>query len=194
MKTTLRLFAIMTVLLLAAGCRTENVPPANESAPPVNERIPETVRVKQTAPAEHRGRTPQDTADHLAELAIRVPQVRRASAVVFGRYTLVGIDVDPELDRGRVGTVKYTVAEALNEDPLGAHALVTADPDLTQRIRELGDSIRRGHPVAGLMKELGEIAARIAPQPSKETERREQAPGKLNQERLNQNRNAKPRS
>jgi YhcN/YlaJ family sporulation lipoprotein len=193
MKTTVRLFAMLAAMLTAAGCVTENVPPANESAPPMEKRIPETVRVKQTAPQAPRNLSPQAVADRLVEIALSVPQVSGASAIVFGRYTLVGIDVDPELDRGRVGTLKYTVAEALHEDPQGARALVTADPDLVQRIRELGDSIRRGHPVAGLMEELGEIAARIAPQPSKETERKEEPPDKLNQERLNQDRGARPR-
>jgi hypothetical protein len=43
------------------------------------------------------------------------------------------------------------------------------------------------------MEELAEIAARIAPLPSRETEKSEQKPDKINQERLNQSRRAPAR-
>jgi YhcN/YlaJ family sporulation lipoprotein len=190
MTWKMKFMGIFAALLVLTGCQQENKPPANQSAPPSSKKIPQTVEVKQTAPEPKRDQSPQAKADRLARLAMQMPNVKSASAVVMGKYTLVGIIVDPTLERGRVGTVKYTVAQALKEDPQGANALVTADPALTQRIRELSDHIRHGHPIGGLMDELSEIANRIAPQPSRETERNEQAPDKMNQERLNQNRRA----
>jgi YhcN/YlaJ family sporulation lipoprotein len=193
MTWKLKWIGLLAALLVLTGCQQENKPPANQSAPPSGKKIPQTVEVKQTAPEPKRDQSPQAKADRLAQLAMQVPNVKSASAVVMGKYTLVGIVLDPTLDRGRVGTIKYTVAQALKEDPLGANALVTADPALTQRIRELSEHIRQGHPVGGLMNELAEIANRIAPQPSRETERTEQAPNKMNQERLNQSRQAPAR-
>lgn len=88
--------------------------------------------------------------------------------------------------------MKYSVAEALKEDPQGANALVTADPDLVQRIRELSDDINKGRPLSGLTDELAEIAGRISPQPSKETRKREETPSRTDQEEQNQTRNPKP--
>lgn len=106
------------------------------------------------------------TADRLANLATRVPGVSQATVIVVGPYTLVGIDVNKKLDRGRVGTIKYSVAQALKKDPRGKNALITADVDIVQRLRELNQEIARGKPMSGIMDELAEIAGRIAPQPS----------------------------
>lgn len=178
--------------IILIGCQPANKPPANQSAPPPGQRIPHTQRVKQTAPQPDRDRSPQAVADRLVQIATNVPQVRNATAISLGRYSVVGIDVDPTLDRGRVGTIKYTVAQALQEDPQGSNAIVTADVDIVQRIRELNQDIRNGRPMAGVMEELAEIVARIAPQPSKEVKKREEDPTKVNQERLNQTRNAVP--
>lgn len=182
------------LLLTLVGCQPANQPPANESAPPRGERIPETVRVRQTAPQHRVDKSPQAVAQRMVNIAASVPQVRNATAISLGKYTIVGIDVDPTLDRGRVGTLKYTVAQALQEDPQGSRALVTADVDLVQRIRELNEDLKNGRPIGGIMEELAEIAARISPQPSKEVKKREEAPSKVNQERLNQTPDASPRS
>jgi YhcN/YlaJ family sporulation lipoprotein len=171
--------------LLLVGCQPANKPPGGESAPPARHSIPETVRVKQTAPEPTRDRNPQAIAERMVKLAVGIPQVRGASAISLGPYTLVGIDVDPTLDRGRVGTVKYTVAQALHEDPQGTNALVTADVDLVARIRSLSHDLKNGRPVAGILEELAEIAGRIVPQPSRETKKREEPAGKVNQQRIN---------
>jgi len=83
---------------------------------------------------------------------------------VFGNTAIVGIDVSGNLDASEVGTIKYAVAEALRNDPYGVHAIVTADMDLYQRIRELSRQIKDGKPVAGLANELADIVGRIMPQ------------------------------
>jgi YhcN/YlaJ family sporulation lipoprotein len=103
-------------------------------------------------------------SNHLEKLARGVAGVQGANCVVFGRYAIVGIDVDPAMERSRVGTVKYAVAEAFRRDPHGIDALVTADIDLAQRIREIRTDIRHGRPVAGFTEELADIAGRLIPQ------------------------------
>jgi len=105
-----------------------------------------------------------DTAARLEALAESVAGVRDANCVIFGDYAIVGVDVEENLDRSRVGTIKYSVAEALRKDPDGARAVVTADIDLAQRIREIRDDIRQGRPIAGFAEELADIVGRLVPQ------------------------------
>lgn len=107
---------------------------------------------------------PAAVARHLEELAKHVPGVKDARCVVFGNTAVVGIDVDENLDRSRVGTLKYSVAEAFRNDPYGIDAFVTADMDLNARIREIRADIEAGHPVAGFVEELTDIIGRIMPQ------------------------------
>lgn len=101
---------------------------------------------------------------HLEQLVMRVPGVKGARCVIMGNTAVIGIDVDGKLERARVGNIKYTVAEALRKDPQGAGAIVTADIDLNNRIAEIGDKIRAGHPISGFATELADIIGRIIPQ------------------------------
>ena len=68
-------------------------------------------------------------SQRLANIAGSVPNVERATAVALGKYAIVGIDVNEDLDRSKVGALKYSVAEALKKDPMGANAVVVADPE-----------------------------------------------------------------
>jgi len=186
----LSLSIISLLLILSIGCQASNKPPANEAAPPTK-KIKETQRAPQTIPEPNRKQDPETTAHRLASLAIRIPQVNDATAIVFGKYAIVGIDVDANLDRSRVGTIKYSVAEGLKDDPQGANALVTADPDIMKRIREMNADIKRGHPIKGFTEELSDIVARIIPQAPKAVQKKEQPPTKQNQQDMNQTDNPK---
>ncbi|MCF6093555.1 YhcN/YlaJ family sporulation lipoprotein [Microaerobacter geothermalis] len=178
--------SFLTIMILG-GCQPANNPPANQSAPkPEVQNIKDKSRVQQTAPRSTKSQNAQDTAERLAHLATKIPQVNDATAVVAGKYAIVGIDVDANLDRSRVGTIKYAVAEALKEDPQGANVLVTADADTVQRIRELAQDIRNGRPVAGIAEELADIAGRLMLQPSKQVKDREEPPNQNNQRRINE--------
>jgi len=101
---------------------------------------------------------------YLEELAQRVPGVNGAHCIIMGKTAIVGIDVDAKLERARVGSIKYSVAEALRKDPQGAGAVVTADIDINQRLVEIGNKIREGHPVSGFATELADMIGRIVPQ------------------------------
>lgn len=106
----------------------------------------------------------ETVASHLENLARGIRGVNDANCVVFGNYAIVGIDVDQKMERSRVGTVKYAVAEAFRKDPYGINALVTADVDIAQRLREIRADIQNGRPVAGLAEELADIVGRLVPQ------------------------------
>ncbi|MGW8825652.1 YhcN/YlaJ family sporulation lipoprotein [Paenibacillus sp. BR1-192] len=179
--------SIMLAVLLLAGCGTAN---NNASPSPRNQTDgttansvrnmngnrgyttnnvdgwtpdnPNTGRVGNVN--DNNGRVDATTANHLKSLAESVPGVKNANCVVMGNTAVVGLNVDGNLDRAEVGTIKYTVAEALQTDPAGANALVTADLDVANRIAELGRHIQEGHPVSGLASELADIVGRIIPQ------------------------------
>jgi YhcN/YlaJ family sporulation lipoprotein len=108
--------------------------------------------------------TGQQISKHLADLATSIPKVNDATAVVLGRYALVGIDVNQDLDRSEVGSIKYSVAESLKNDPHGARAIIIADPDINARLKEIGEDIQRGEPIEGIMNELADIAGRVIPE------------------------------
>ncbi|KON89242.1 hypothetical protein AF332_22145 [Sporosarcina globispora] len=122
--------------------------------------------------------TGQQVSRHLVNLATRIPNVNDATAVVLGRFAIVGVDVNKNLDRSEVGTIKYSVAESLKNDPHGARAIVVADPDINARLREIAEDIQNGEPLQGIMNELADIAGRLMPEvpadlvdPKKENEK-----------------------
>lgn len=120
---------------------------------------------------------------HLESLAKRVPGVKDAHCVIMGKTAVVGIDVDGDLERARVGSIKYTVAEALRKDPEGTGAVVTADIDLNHRIAEMGKKISAGNPISGFATEMADIIGRIVPQMSSDTRPRTQnVPAKQNKQ------------
>ncbi|QHW30400.1 YhcN/YlaJ family sporulation lipoprotein [Paenibacillus rhizovicinus] len=149
----------MLLCMLAAGCNTVA---RNETSPsPQNDQ---RIRAQQSAPQKKQISSPKQVAAHLENLARHVPGVKGAHCVVFKNTAVVGIDVAGNLDRSRVGTVKYAVAEAFHKDPYGIDAIVTADIDISSRLNELGADIRRGRPIAGFGEEMADIIGRIVPQ------------------------------
>ena len=106
----------------------------------------------------------QEISKRLVELATSIPNVSDATAVVLGRYAIVGIDVNAKNDRSQVGTIKYSVAESLRKDPYGAKAIVVADADTNQRLREIQADIKKGRPLQGIMEELADVAGRLMPE------------------------------
>lgn len=147
----------LLIMSLAAGC---NQAPNNGAAPSPNTNV----KVQQIAPQKLDIKDPKAVAERLENLAASIPQVESAHCVVFGNTAVVGINVNKDMDRAKVGTVKYSVAEALKKDPYGVNAIVTADMDLDQRLRDIRENIRGGRPVAGFAEQMSDIIGRIIPQ------------------------------
>lgn len=106
----------------------------------------------------------QEISERLVNLATSIPNVNDATAVVIGRYAIVGIDINSNLDRSEVGSIKYAVAESLKNDPNGANAMIVADPDINARLAEIAEDIQDGEPVQGIFNELADITGRIIPE------------------------------
>ncbi|HZG70218.1 MAG TPA: YhcN/YlaJ family sporulation lipoprotein [Chondromyces sp.] len=157
----MRICFIVILLLSLAGCGQNNESGAGNGR---ENQSPQTVNVRNININQDDRKSGQQTANHLANLASSVPNVQNANAVVLGPYAVVGIDVDSNLDRSQVGSIKYAVAESLKDDPHGANAIVVADPDTTARIREIGNDIENGAPIQGIINELADITGRVMPE------------------------------
>ncbi len=148
-------FLLTMSLLTSCGTATRNASPSPQNHNKNN------LSIKSNA---NTGVKDQSVKTHLEALAERVPGVKKAHCVVIGNTAVVGIDVEGSLTRSRVGTIKFSVAEALSHDPRGLNSLVTADMDLSNRIAEIGKHIREGRPISGFASEMADIMGRIVPQ------------------------------
>lgn len=153
------LTSAIIVAIVATGCSTVA---RNETSP--SPRNDDRVHTQQTEPRKKEIKNSEQVAVHLEQLAKGIDGVTNAHCVVFGNTAIVGIDVDAKMERSRVGTIKYAVAEAFRKDPYGIDALVTADIDMSQRINEIGADIRRGKPISGFAEEMADIIGRVIPQ------------------------------
>lgn len=170
----------LLAISLIIGCQSYNAQEQEARQRPLN------VAEQAENPRLNNNKTGQEVAEHLVHLAERVPEVQGAIAVVMGDLAVVGIDVTAELDRSDVGVVKYEVAEALKDDPHGAYAFISADPDINVRLREMQEDIQAGHPITGIMNELAAIVGRIIPiVPGPEHEMQDPEPTDANDDRLN---------
>lgn len=147
---------VAVLLLLLVGCNAQN-----EAADNGNQNL---VKVQNSTIEDVDRKSGQEISRHLVDLATGVANVKDATAVVIGNYALVGIDVNSNLERSEVGSIKYSVAESLKNDPHGAKAVVIADPDLTARLKEISDDIKNGQPITGIMNELADISGRLIPE------------------------------
>lgn len=149
---------VLTMMLsLLVGCNSNATPPSN------NDNNDTTIQTQQVKPQSITSNQDEAIA-HLEKLAKGIEGVEDAHVVIIGNNAIVGINVDPNLERSRVGTIKYSVAEAFRNDSYGVNAIVTADIDLGTRIAEIGDDIRAGRPLQGIAEELADIVGRIVPQ------------------------------
>ena len=154
-----KLLSIIFVLSILVSCAQNN---ENNTMP--RQQPNENIGVEQSSyENNNEALNNQEIASHLATVASEVPDVDDAAAVVAGPYAVVGIDIDETTERQRVGTIKYSVSEALRNDPYGKTAVVVADADMMDRIREMVNKIQQGHPVSGVVDELSEIVGRYMP-------------------------------
>lgn len=176
---------LISTSLVLFGCTRQNPQALHQAAPAPHQHTAQTQKVHQTEPRPAYNQSPQAKAERLSQLASRVKKVKGATAVVAGNWAVVGINVDPHLARHEVGVIKYSVAEALKADPQGANAVVTADPAIVQRLREMAAESKKGRPISGIANELSKIVGRIMPQLPQNVQKREQPPSRVNQQNIN---------
>lgn len=178
-RVYLMLFATMFILF---GCAEKNDDVAQKQSNNT------AINVKNSTIENVDKQTGQQISQHLTELASSLPNVNDATAIVLGKYAIVGIDVNKDLDRSEVGSIKYSVAESLKHDPHGARAIVVADPDINARLKEIRDDIQKGEPIQGIMNELSDIAGRLIPEiPADLVEPQKSNPTEIPKKGLNEN-------
>lgn len=154
-----RFILISLPIFLLFACQQEN----NENTLPNQETTDRYVEIKNSSQDTQENLTNSQIASHLVDVADSVPDVNNSVAIVLGPYAVVGLDVDGDLERSRVGTVKYSVLEALQKDPYGKTAVVVADGDVADRIREMNRKVQEGYPIQGIVEELAAIVGRYMP-------------------------------
>ncbi len=152
-----KVFMLSCLLLILAACN-------NNTNNAQNNEKQSLVNVKNSNIENVDRKTGQEISKRLVELATSIPNVHDATAVVIGRYAIVGIDVNSKIERSQVGLIKYSVAESLKKDPYGATAIVVADADTNQRLKEIAADIEKGRPIQGIMEELADVAGRLMPE------------------------------
>ncbi|MCQ6275126.1 YhcN/YlaJ family sporulation lipoprotein [Bacillus sp. V3B] len=152
----MKMYLLLLISLLTLfGCGGKNE---------VTEQKQNVISVKNSTVQKVDKQTGQEVSKHLVSLASSIPNVNDSTAVVLGNYAIVGIDVDKDLDRSEVGSIKYSVAESLKNDPHGARAIIVADPDINARLKEIQEDIQNNKPIQGIMNELADIAGRLMPE------------------------------
>lgn len=147
---------------MATACSTNN---QNESQGNQTDILPQGVSVRDShiEMRNDRNLSDQEKAQYLADLVAGIADVEGSSVIVIGDLAVVGIDVDGNTDRSKVGSIKNAVTESLRHDPHGANAVVIADPDITERLNEINQDIADGKPIQGIMNELSDIVGRVMP-------------------------------
>jgi len=154
-----RFIFLLFISVMLVGCNQQN----REESLPDQEASDKLIQVENTNERNQNTLTNTQIANHLVEVADSVPDVNNSTAIVVGPYAVVGLNLDKDLDRSRVGTVKYSVLEALQKDPYGKTAVVVADGDVAERIREMNNKMQQGHPVQGVIEEVAAIVGRYMP-------------------------------
>ncbi|MCM3568763.1 YhcN/YlaJ family sporulation lipoprotein [Neobacillus mesonae] len=153
-----KVLILMVICFTLTGCNNNNNKQIDES------KDSSLVNVKNSYIENVDRKSGQEISKRLVELATSIPNVNDATAVVLGKYAIVGLDVNAKIDRSQVGSIKYSVAESLKKDPYGANAVVVADADTTQRLKEIQADIKDGRPIQGIMEELADVAGRLMPE------------------------------
>jgi len=174
----LKKIAFIFIILTLGACGQTNQAKRDNGNPSLQNTRTETYQQDNTRNSD------EERANYLAGLASDIPHVKNATAVVAGDYAIIGIDVDKDLDRSKVGSIKYSVAESIKHDPLGAGAVVVADPDINARLKEIKDDMSKGRPIQGIINELADITGRLMPElpPQEDNKNPQEAPQKQDRE------------
>ncbi|MET3682003.1 YhcN/YlaJ family sporulation lipoprotein [Alkalibacillus flavidus] len=156
----LRYMMILMLIVVLYACQNE---PKTESLDDSMNQD-HILQVEDSETPQNRDHSNQDAAKRLSQIASETEEVEQATALVFGRYTIVGIDVTDDLSRSRVGSVKFTVAEALKDDPYGHYAFVVAGGDVVARIQEINRGIQNGEARHVIINEIANLVSRYIPE------------------------------
>lgn len=145
---------LLVLSLAASGCGRQNAVPG-----------PEPGRTGTMDDRTDTRMTDMGLADEAAELADDIDGVDDAYAIVTGPFSLmVGLMLEEGIDEARAEQIEERVADELPRRLDGVdEVVVTSNPDMVERIREIGRGVREGRPVSEFADEIEEMMDRIAP-------------------------------
>jgi len=106
-------------------------------------------------------------ADRFSRIATQVDGVKSATTVVQrmanGKYTvMVGLEMKNGVTKPE--KIKKEVADRIKmTDRQVSKVLVTSDPKLVQRLKDIANGVIKGRPVSSFADQINELAKRIAP-------------------------------
>lgn len=152
---------LLTLLVTAfAGCSAARKPGSPATPTPPGQTAPGTPR--STAPAAD-PRVSAREAARLADVASKVPGVRKAYVVLSGTTAYVGLDLKPG-EEPRSKTIQKDVASRVKRaDARIRRVMVTTDPDLVTRIKRVSNGIAAGRPISAFTREMSELNKRLTP-------------------------------
>ncbi len=100
----------------------------------------------------------------IAQKVVDLNEVDRANCLITGDTAVVGVDIKNNV-RGQMTTeLKRKIETRVkNTDNRIKNVAVTADPDLSTRIRTMATDMENGRPISGFANEIQEILRRITP-------------------------------
>ncbi|WP_350342442.1 YhcN/YlaJ family sporulation lipoprotein [Proteinivorax tanatarense] len=180
----IRFFLILVLTLtifVAVGCRinpspapapeepeNQNMQPTERDTPTDPDVSPENIENpdQQRLPDQGQTRpndgmmTEENLAEDIANSVSNMTGVETAHVVVVGNMAMIGINTSAE-DSRHVKDKVTTEVEGQHENI--DQAIVTADPELTERIGKIADQQRRGEPISQSLNEINQILQEIRP-------------------------------
>lgn len=150
MKRMRYLVPLLLLFIVVAGCGRQNAAPAPEPnrGPTMDQRAD------------------MGQADEAKRIAEETEGVTSAYAVVTGPSMLmVGLFLEEGMSDERATQIEDELADKIRDELDGVNrVMVTSNPDIAQRIREIGRGVEEGRPISEFADETEDIMERLTPQ------------------------------
>ncbi len=102
--------------------------------------------------------------ERIADRVVRLNDVEAATCVIDGDNCIVGVDMNGKM-KGRIteSLRNKIIRSVKSADARIRNVTVSADPDILDRLDNIGKSLRRGRPISGFADEIRDITRRISP-------------------------------
>lgn len=169
------LLLVFIMAVASAGCGGEAAKKPGLNNPSVTKKAP-SPQTQNPEPNMER-----IMADRLSKIAAQVSGVKGATVVVTrnatdadkrtgtdtnttGYTAMVGIELTADIKGDAAEGVKKQVADKIkSSEKQVTKVLVTTDPNLITRLKDIAAGIIKGKPITGFANEIEELARRIAP-------------------------------
>lgn len=109
----------------------------------------------------------KDLHDRASKITTKISDIKgvdKAHVVISEKTAIVGLNINKDYEGKVTDELRKKVEDTVkNTDKDINTVTITADPNLTERIRKVGEDIGAGKPISGLGTEIKEILNRIVP-------------------------------